>query len=467
VPLRDDLLNPIPGENPSGVSLRHDRIYDQIKEARTQENENIPSGEWQRTAKRADYPLVIKLAGEAIATKSKDLQLAAWLTEAQVRREGVALIQPCFRLMQDLQEQFWDTLHPEIEDGDAGMRAVPIEWAANRVAEFLIEGPVTRDGLKYYQYKDSRTIPAEADVGYDEAKTARREQALKDGKPTPEEFDKAFSATPKSFYVNLDATVRSAKETIDSLEAFCEEKYGSDGPAFGQLRNGLDEFGQVIASLLAEKRKSEPDPVEETATEALDQDAETEEGTDVPAAIGGRKIKPIPAFAMKNRDVVSAKPTDWDDAVNRIRECAQFIQEERPASPTAYLLQAVVQLGEMRVQDDLAREMIRQGQLAQAIQLLLRDAAQQSNGRARFQRKLHIAQLCIDASERKVAHLVLEELVKEIEDRKLEEWEAGEMIAQPLALLLKCLDPDDTSRREELFSRLCRIDPITALNVSH
>ena len=41
------------------------------------------------------------------------------------------------------------------------------------------------------------------------------------------------------------------------------------------------------------------------------------------------------------------------------------------------------------------------------------------------------------------------------------------MIAQPLALLLKCVDPDDTSRREELFSRLCRIDPIAALNVSH
>jgi type VI secretion system protein ImpA len=165
--------------------------------------------------------------------------------------------------------------------------------------------------------------------------------------------------------------------------------------------------------------------------------------------------------------MVSPKPTDWDDAVNRIRECAAFIQEERPASPTAYLLQAVVQLGEMRAQDDLAQEMIRHGQLPQAIQLLLRDAAQQANGRARFQRRLHIAQLCFDAGEKRVAHLVLEELVREIDDRKLEEWEAGEIIAQPLALLMKCLDPDDTSRKEELFSRLCRVDPVAALNVSH
>lgn len=174
-------------------------------------------------------------------------------------------------------------------------------------------------------------------------------------------------------------------------------------------------------------------------------------------------------FAMNNGEIISAKPTSWDDAVNRLRECAHFIQEERPSSPTAYLLQAVVQLGDLNDQVDVAREMIRQGLLPQAIQLLLRDAAQQPNGRARFQRRLQLAQLCIDASEMKVAQRVLDELIKEIDERKLEEWEAGEMIAQPLALLLKCVDSfgDPDGRREELFSRLCRIDPIAAMNVSH
>jgi len=59
--------------------------------------------------------------------------------------------------------------------------------------------------------------------------------------------------------------------------------------------------------------------------------------------------------------------------------------------------------------------------------------------------------------------------VKEIEHRNLEEWEASEMIAQPLALLLKCLDSsnDTNGQREALFSRLCRIDPIAAMDISH
>ncbi|MBV8632749.1 MAG: type VI secretion system protein TssA [Silvibacterium sp.] len=466
MPLRDDLLNPISGDNPSGESLRYERIYDQIKEARIEEDENIPTGDWQRQVKRADFALVIKLAGEALATKSKDLQLAAWLTEAHVKREGIGLTAPCFKLMQELQEQFWDTLYPEIEDGDLGMRAVPIEWAANRVASILRESPITRDGLNSYQYKQSRAVGYETDVEYNDTKREAREQAIKDGKITGEEFDKAFAATPKSFYVGLHESLQSARTTVDSLELFCEHKYGSDGPAFNALRTSIEEVGQVVNTLLAEKRKIDPDPVAETAPSGQEESAQADEGAHLPTVIEGKKGRSLLALAARNGDLVSAKPTDWDDAVNRIRECALFIQEERPASPTAYLLQAVVQLGEMRVQDDLAREMIRRGQLPQAIQLLLRDAAQQSNGRARFQRRLHIAQLCIDAGEKKVAHLVLEELVREIDDRKLEEWEAGEMIAQPLALLLNCLDPDD-SRREELFSRLCRIDPLAALNVSH
>ena len=107
MPLRDDLLNPIPGDNPSGVSLRYDRVSDQIKEARTEGEASILGN--LASPKRADFKLVIKLAGEALATKSKDLQLAAWLTEAQVKLEGIGVIEPCLKLMLELQQQFWDT----------------------------------------------------------------------------------------------------------------------------------------------------------------------------------------------------------------------------------------------------------------------------------------------------------------------------------------------------------------------
>ena len=611
MPLRDDLLNPVPGDNPSGASLRYDRIYDQIKEARTEDDDSIPSGEWQRTVKKADFALVIKLAGEALATKSKDLQLAAWLTEAHVRREGISLIQPCFKLMQDLQEQFWEGLFPEIEDGDVGMRAVPIEWTANRIAVILREAPITRDRLSYYQYKDSRTIGYEADVGYNDAKREAREQAIKDGKLTAEDFDKAVTSTPKTFYVNLDESMHAAAETVDAMQVFCEEKYGDDGPSFGKLRTALEEVGQVIGSLLNEKRKLEPDQVVE---EVVEEEPEPEPE----AAVETESVaKAAPDAKVKKGKAVSAEPVDWDDAIGRIQACAQFLQKERSSSPVPYLLQTSVRLGEMREQGsyasydflvspptemrqnlrrlasesnweellsaavaaagepcgrawldvhryvwrasyeaghsaisasvivtlqsllkdipelptwtlnddtptanpetqrwleemvipkppepivpeaaappepqpvyaaaydtsdesgedappdalDLAKDLIRRGQLPQAIQLLVRDAAQQPSGRARFLRRLQVAQLCVSAGQSKVAHPVLEELVKEIDQRRLEEWEASDMITPPMALLLKCLDPSSSNGvREALFAKLCRIDPSFAMDVSH
>jgi len=90
MPLREDLLNPIPGDNPSGVYLYYAPIYDKIKEARRQEDDTGPSGVWARERKTADWNQVIKLAGEALATQSKDLQLACWLAEAYFKKKALA-----------------------------------------------------------------------------------------------------------------------------------------------------------------------------------------------------------------------------------------------------------------------------------------------------------------------------------------------------------------------------------------
>ena len=40
MPFREDILNPIPGENPGGADLRYDPVYDKIKEAR-REDDNL------------------------------------------------------------------------------------------------------------------------------------------------------------------------------------------------------------------------------------------------------------------------------------------------------------------------------------------------------------------------------------------------------------------------------------------
>ncbi len=87
MPFPDDLLNPIEGPNPSGANLRYDPVYDKIKEARREEDQP-PPGMTERDRKVADNPLVIKLTTDLLTKKTKDLQLAAWLTEALLKQKG-------------------------------------------------------------------------------------------------------------------------------------------------------------------------------------------------------------------------------------------------------------------------------------------------------------------------------------------------------------------------------------------
>ena len=105
MPLREDILAPIAGNNPSGVDLRYDPVYAKIKEARREEDD-VSQGVWQTERKVADWPVVLKLASECIAKKSKDLQLAAWLTEALINLEGFSGFSEGVSLMRSMIETF-------------------------------------------------------------------------------------------------------------------------------------------------------------------------------------------------------------------------------------------------------------------------------------------------------------------------------------------------------------------------
>jgi len=157
MPLRNDLLQPIPGPSPAGADLRYDSVYDRIKDARL-EDDDAPQGDWSRPRKTSDFGLVAKLASDALASRSKDLQLAAWLTEAQLRREGFVGLREGLELLRGLLQGFWDVLYPPLEDGDAELRAAPLAWTALSLGPLVRSVPLTASGHDFYRYKESRAV---------------------------------------------------------------------------------------------------------------------------------------------------------------------------------------------------------------------------------------------------------------------------------------------------------------------
>jgi type VI secretion system protein ImpA len=64
-----------------------------------------------------------------------------------------------------------------------------------------------------------------------------------------------------------------------------------------------------------------------------------------------------------------------------------------------------------------------------------------------------------------IAYPILFEMADEIEQRKLEDWEASDVIAHPLALLYRCMNQldGDADLKRKLYARICRLDPVQAL----
>jgi len=356
MPLREDILTPIPGDNPSGASLRHAPIYDQIKEARRQEVGG-PQGDWEHEIKNSDYKAVIQLTQDTIATKSKDLQLAVWLAEALIYQEHMPGLNAGLTLLRDLTESFWDSLYPELEDGDAEFRATPLEWFGNYFdpskgssPAFAVRRiPITRSGLDWFQYKASRSVPSDGEAQGSETKAEARRTAIAEGKLSPEDFDVAFRDTPKPFYRQLESDFKTAAENIEKLDSLCAEKFGDVAPGFRELRRSLEDVSTSARILLQEKLKIDPDPVSPSETsgesvegaEALSGES-SGDGLDLADGISGN-------LELRTRQ----------DALRLLIAAARFLRRSDPSDAVPYLIVRALRWGELRAANgDLAGSLL-------------------------------------------------------------------------------------------------------------
>ncbi len=126
------LLAPIAGEHPTGESLRNDAVYSEIRRLREEDDPNMDRGVWIHELKRADWQGVADRASQALTTRSKDLLLAAWLTEAWLHRSGFAGFAAGVGLISALCREYWEDLYPALEGESLDARLSPLVWAAEK-----------------------------------------------------------------------------------------------------------------------------------------------------------------------------------------------------------------------------------------------------------------------------------------------------------------------------------------------
>jgi type VI secretion system protein ImpA len=324
------VLAPIPGEKPAGESVRYSAEYDALKEAR-RADEDLPVGEWQRESKTADWNFVIKLASTALATKSKDLQIAVWLLEGLVNKHGFAGLRDGFILLRELQEKFWDGLYPEIEDGDLEFRAGPLNWL-NEKYSAAIRGVAVTNGEQAYSWIHWDESRAVDNLGRQNPEAMQA--AIAEGKITSEKFDESVQATGRAFYEILFEDVCRARDELHQLERVVDEKFGRHAPSLIKIRAAVDDSHGLVAGILKKKRQQDPNykPTEERSVEA---------------AVVAEVAAPSPASRMPLTGSWAGEPRSREEAFQRLAVLAAYLKRVEPQHPVSYLLERAVRWTKM------------------------------------------------------------------------------------------------------------------------
>ncbi len=332
----ETLLAPISEEKPSGEYLRYSGIYDEISEAR-RADKDVSQGEWQTEVKYADFRKVIGLAVPVLEAETKDLQITAWLSEALVKEHGFVGLRDCLKLVNGLQENFWESLHPEVDEGDMEGRANALAWMELQTSYAVKQAKITGyNGYSFVDYEDSKKYDIPDNIeSLDSTEQARynalRAEAEKENRVTANKWRAELAQTRRLFYEELSFLIEECWAGYNELNRVIEEKFDrNQAPGLNNLKRALDDVHTQIKKFLEEKRAAEPDEIteEEASGEIIDG-----EGGAVVRVAGVM----TPSGAIQSRQ----------DALKRLGDIAEFFRKTEPHSPISYLLQRAVKWGNM------------------------------------------------------------------------------------------------------------------------
>lgn len=364
------LIAPIAGDNPAGVSLRYENTYQNIAEARREDDATLPQGNWERPLKRADWIQVDQLCTDALANRSKDIQIAAWLAEAWLHLHGLDGLARGLGLIESLCISYWDAIYPQIEDGDIEYRVAPFVWINDNLPLALRRAvPIVEDVSQISEAKLSLADWSKAvrmeNVARKDANAAKLAELAKT--PTRAIFKTSAALTSPAFYGELYEGIDHCDAAAIALEQLMLEKLKDDSPGLAHLRVALEEMRNAVHEFNGGRTAHAPQKTEARVsgqeTTALRSTAE--------ATVKGNEMAEIDTKPSEFAGAPgSGRITSREEAFRRMDEAADYLMRTEPHSPCPYLVKRAVAWGNMPL-TELLQELVRgEGDLQELYGLL-------------------------------------------------------------------------------------------------
>jgi len=340
------LLAPIAEDAPAGSDLREDfsaqstyyRLRDARAEARAAERQADadPSAE---SSMPPQWRQVRELAIKALSSQSKDLEVAAWLTEAMVRLDGPRGLAAGAHLVTKLAEAFWDdNLYPMPDEDGIATRVAPLTGLNGVDGDGTLAQPLRKfslytrpDGspMAFWQYKQSEDLAT--------MEAARAAQKVGQGVVPMDTVQNEARAAGQAHFGALRADLREAQAQWRGMGEVLDAKAGQDSPPTRRVRELLDYLLAATARYAAADAEAAPDEADSGA-------AAGGGGTAGGAGGVGGALPRGPLLGAVNRE----------DMLKELSRIAEFFRRAEPQSPLAYTLDDAIRRGRMTWPDLLA-----------------------------------------------------------------------------------------------------------------
>lgn len=340
----DALLAPVTGETEAGADLREDfspqALYYGLRDARAEaraierrmDGGDDPEGT-PITPPVQQWATVRRLARSALAESTKDLEIAAWLTEALVRSDALpGFIFGC-RLMAGLVERYWEALFPLPDEEGIPTRVAPVTGLNGEGVDGTLIQPLRKvvlferasgEPVALYHYEQSLALSGISD---EEKRRAR----IDAGTIPFETLEAEARVVPPETRAALLADAREAESAWMALRTAMETHAGADAPPTGRVQEVLEKITEAA-------RRFGPDGGGADAADPFAAAPDT-----IPAGEAGRVGGGMGTTAAAARGPVASR----EDALRQLDEIAAFFRRTEPNSPLAYTLAEAARRGRM------------------------------------------------------------------------------------------------------------------------
>lgn len=358
----EQLIKPIHRNQPSGEFLLYSDAYDKIRNARFDEDKNIPRGVWVRPLKDADWNSVEQLCIQALTKQTKDLQIAAWLLEAWFHKYQTRGLYHGLLLERKLITLFWNDVHPNSQD-DPEYRLAPFIWLNQKFVNSLTEVALTlpeATGNTVFTYGDYRNISVMTNtLKRNDARANEMDKKSTQIKALAEDFKIAQQRTNPQYYKSLISDLDSCLKEIIAIEDFINLKFKNYPGCLNNLRIQIENLRHIIFLIIQDNDKMT-----------------NQKSLDVPKKL--TEIKPDDtdhdtAKHQKEKKMGTNPKTilnDRQQAYDQLKAIADHLAIIEPHSPTPYMIRKAVAWGEMsfaELMNELSQE---GGDILKALKLL-------------------------------------------------------------------------------------------------